>query len=97
MTKIDQIIVRMGFDDEIALVSPKSVTAKSAPLVRAAIQRATLVIETVGGQMTLAEALVRAAVEARVPRHCCSRRHMQTRLLSRHMNLFCPCFFRAPR
>jgi hypothetical protein len=61
--RFDQIIVRMGLDNEIELASSKSVTAKSALLARAVTLRATQLIDTVDGQMTLAEAVVRMAVE----------------------------------
>ena len=43
--KFDQIIVRLGFDNEIELGSSKSVTAKSAILRRAA-QRVAQVVDT---------------------------------------------------
>jgi hypothetical protein len=64
--KFDQLVVRFGLDNEIDLGPSKSVTAKSALLGRAVTQRATLVIDTVEGEMTLAEAVVRAAVDAAV-------------------------------
>ncbi|MCW2107099.1 UNVERIFIED_ORG: hypothetical protein M2402_004290 [Rahnella aquatilis] len=64
--KFDQVIVRLGLDDDIALASPKSVTAKSALLAQAITQRAADVVSTVNGQMTLAEAAVRIAVEVSV-------------------------------
>lgn len=67
--KFDQLIVRLGLDNDIQLVSPKSVTAKSALLAQAVTQRATHVIDTVNGQMTLAEAAVRAAVESSTPEY----------------------------
>lgn len=64
--KFDQIIVRLGLNDEIQLASPKSVTAKSALLAQAVTQQARHVIDTVNGKMTLAEAAVRTAVEKSV-------------------------------
>lgn len=67
--KFDQVIVRLGLNDEIQLASPKSVTAKSALLAQSVTQRATHVIDTVNGQMTLAEAVVRTAVEKSVPEY----------------------------
>lgn len=60
--KFDQIIVRMGLDAAIELGPSKSVTAKSALMARAVMQSAAQVIDTVSGQMTLAEAVVRTAV-----------------------------------
>jgi hypothetical protein len=65
--KFDQVIVRLELDNDIALASPKSVTAKSALLAQAITQRATQIVTTVNGQMTLAEAAVRVAVEISVP------------------------------
>lgn len=67
--KFDQIIVRLGLNNEVQLASPKSVTAKSALLAQAVTQRATYVVDTVNGRMTLAEATVRTAVEVSVPEH----------------------------
>lgn len=65
--KFDQLIVRLGFDSEIDLGPSKSVAAKSALFARAVTQRATLIIDTVQGQMTLAEAAVRAAIDVAMP------------------------------
>lgn len=67
--KFDQVIVRLGLNNEIPLASAKSVTAKSALLAQAVTQRATHVIDTVNGQMALAEAVVRTAVEASMPEY----------------------------
>ncbi|OGA82903.1 MAG: hypothetical protein A2Z90_00920 [Burkholderiales bacterium GWA2_64_37] len=64
--KFDQVIVRLGLDSDIVLASPKSVTAKSALLAQAITQRAAQMVSTVSGQMTLAEATVRIAVEVSV-------------------------------
>lgn len=67
--QFDQVIVRLGLSTEIPLASPKSVTAKSALLAQAVTQCATQVINTVNGQMTLAEAAVRTAIESSVPEY----------------------------
>lgn len=64
--KFDQVIVRLCLNAEIPLASAKSVTAKSALLAQAVTQRATQVVDTVNGQMTLAEATVRVATAATV-------------------------------
>ncbi|WP_446027567.1 hypothetical protein [Lelliottia amnigena] len=64
--KFDQVIVRLGLDNNIALSSPKSVTAKSALLAQTITQRAEHVVSTIDGQMTLADATVRIAVGATV-------------------------------
>ncbi len=65
--KFDQVIVRLELDNDIALASPKSVTAKSALLAQAITRRAAQIVTTVNGRMTLAEAAVRIAVEISVP------------------------------
>lgn len=67
--KFDQLVVRLELDNEIPLGTAKSVTAKSALLARIINQRATHVTSTLNGPMTLAEAAVREAVGATVPRH----------------------------
>ncbi len=65
----DLLVIRLGLDDEIPLGAAKSVTARSALLARIVTQRATQVISTLSGAMTLAEAAVREAVGTTVPRH----------------------------
>lgn len=65
--KFDQVIVRLELDNDIALASPKSVTAKSALLAQVITRRATQIVTTVDGKMTLAEAAVRIAVEMSAP------------------------------
>lgn len=65
--KFDQLTVRLDLDDEIPQGPGMSVTAKSALLARIVNQRATQVVSTLGGHMTLAEATIREAVEAIVP------------------------------
>lgn len=60
--KFDQLIVRMDLVNELPLASPKSVAAKSALLAHAVLQRGASLITTVIGQMTLAELVVREAV-----------------------------------
>jgi hypothetical protein len=67
--KFDQVIVRLELGNDIALASPKSVTAKSALLAQIITQRASQIVATVNGQMTLAEAAVRIAVEISVPEY----------------------------
>jgi len=67
--KFDQLVVRLGLDDEIPLGPEKSVTAKSALLARIVNQSATQVISTLDGPVTLAEAAVREAVGVTVPQH----------------------------
>lgn len=65
--KFDQLMVRLGLDNDIPFGPAKSVTAKSALLARIVNQRATQVISTLNGPMTLAEGAVREAVGATVP------------------------------
>lgn len=64
--KFDQLAVRLGLDDEIPQGPAKSVTAKSALLARIVNQRATQIVSTLDGPVTLAEAAVREAVGATV-------------------------------
>jgi hypothetical protein len=70
--QFDQLIVRLGFNSEIALGpgSGRSVTAKSAQLGHLVTQRATEVTATLDGPMTLAEATVRHAVDTLMPPSC---------------------------
>lgn len=67
--KFDQLAVRLGLDDEIPQGPAKSVTAKSALLARIVNQRATQVVSTLDGPVTLAEAAVREAVGVTVPQY----------------------------
>lgn len=64
--KFSQLILRLGLDDQISMGSDKSLTAKSALLAMIVTQRATQLVNTLNGQMTLAEATVREAVEVTV-------------------------------
>ena len=65
----DQLVVRLGLDDEIPQGPAKSVTAKSALLARIVNQRATQIVSTLDGSVTLAEAAVREAVGVIVPQY----------------------------
>lgn len=67
--KFDQLVVRLGLDNEIPLGPAKSVTAKSTVLARIVNQRASQVVSTLNGPMTLAEAAVREAVGATVAQY----------------------------
>lgn len=67
--KFDQLIVRLGLDDEIPQGPVKSVTAKSAALARIINQRATQIVSTLDGPVTLAEAAVREAVGVTVQQY----------------------------
>ncbi len=67
--KFDQLAVRLGLDDEIPQGTVKSVTAKSALLARIINQRATQIVSTLDGPVTLAEATVREAVGVAVPQY----------------------------
>jgi hypothetical protein len=61
--KFDQVLVRLGLDTEIQLGPARSVAAKAALLGAIVTRRSTQAIQTIGGEMTLAEAVVRTAVE----------------------------------
>lgn len=67
--KFDQLVVRLGLDDEIPQGQVKSVAAKSASLARIVSQCATRIVSTLDGPMTLAEAAVREAVGMTVPQY----------------------------
>ena len=67
--KFDQLAVRLGLDDEIPQGPAKSVTAKSSVLARIVNQRATQIVSTLDGPLTLAEAAVREAVGATLQHH----------------------------
>lgn len=67
--KFDQLAVRLGLDDKIPQGPAKSVTAKSALLARIVNQRATQIVNTLDGPVTLAEAAVREAVGVTMQRY----------------------------
>jgi len=67
--KFDQLAIRLGLDDEIPQGPGKSVAAKSALLARLVNQRATQVVSTLDGPVTLAEAAVREAVQVTARQH----------------------------
>ncbi|MNF60067.1 hypothetical protein D3C84_416720 [compost metagenome] len=60
--KFDLLTVRLGLDENIAQGPERSVMAKSALLARIVNQRATEIVSTLDGTVTLAEAAVREAV-----------------------------------
>lgn len=67
--KFDLLTVRLGLNDEIpqGQGQGRSVLAKSAMLARIVNQRATQIVNTLEGPVTLAEAAVREAVLVTVP------------------------------
>lgn len=67
--KFDQLAVRLELDDEIPQGPAKSVTAKSALLAYLVNQRATQIVNTLDGPVTLAEAAVREAVGMTTPQY----------------------------
>jgi hypothetical protein len=67
--KFDQLAVRLGLDEEIPQGPTRSVTAKSALLARLVNQRATQIVSTLDGPVTLAEAAVREAVGVTLPQY----------------------------
>lgn len=68
--KFDQLTVRLGLEDEIPQGSAKSVTAKSALLAGIVNQRATQIVQTLDGPVTLAEGTVREAVRLTTEPRC---------------------------
>lgn len=64
--RFDQLVVRLGLDDEIPQGQVMSVTAKSAILARIINRHATQNVDTLDGPVTLAEATVREAVRVAV-------------------------------
>jgi hypothetical protein len=67
--KFDQLVVRIGLDDEIPQGQVKSVATKSALLARPVNQRAMQIVCTLDGPVTLAEAAVREAVGVTMPQY----------------------------
>ena len=59
----DQLMLRLQVENDVGIASALSVAKKCVLLGRVVVQRPTAVIETIDGAMTLAEAVVRAAVE----------------------------------
>ena len=61
--RFNQMVLRLGLEDEIPSQGSLSVAAKCNLLGRAVVQRPTEVVQTVDGSATLAEAVVREAVQ----------------------------------
>ena len=60
--QFNQMVLRLGLEEEIPSSTSTSVAAKSVMLGRIVLQRPTEVVQTVDGSATLAEAVVREAV-----------------------------------
>lgn len=61
--RFDHTVLRLGLENDIPPGDGLSVTKKSALLGRAVVQRPDSIVETVDGNVTLAEAVVREAVQ----------------------------------
>ena len=61
--RFNQMVLRLGLEDEISSSTAFSVTKKCDLLGRVVVQRPTTVLETTEGTMTLAEGVVREAVQ----------------------------------
>ena len=61
--RFNQMILRLGLEDEIGSGTALSVAKKCALLGRIVVQRADQVLDTLDGAMTLGEAVVREAVQ----------------------------------
>lgn len=59
----DHTVLRLGLENDIPAGDGLSVTKKSAKLGRVVVQRPESIVETVDGNVTLAEAVVREAVQ----------------------------------
>ena len=62
----DLLLVRIGADNEVPLGATKSVAAKTALLAQTAIRFGTRLVETIDGEVVLAEAIVREAVASTI-------------------------------
>lgn len=59
--RFNQMVLRLGLEDEVPSSTGISVANKCALLGRIVVQRAENVVETLGGTMTLGEAVIRQA------------------------------------
>ena len=71
--RFNQMVLRLGLEDEISSGTAVSVAKKCDILGRIIVQQADQVLDTLGGSMTLGEAVVREAIqllspEQRLPR-----------------------------
>jgi hypothetical protein len=61
--KFNQLVLRLGLEEEIPSTTSVSVAAKCGLLGRVVLQQSTDIVQTVNGTVTLAEAVVREAVQ----------------------------------
>ncbi len=61
--KFNQMVLRLGLEDEISSSTALSVAKKCDLLARAVLQRADVILDTLDGRMTLGEAVVRQAAQ----------------------------------
>lgn len=65
--RFNQMVLRLGLEDEIGSGTAVSVAKKCNILGRIIVQRADQVLDTLGGSMTLGEAVVREAIQLLSP------------------------------
>ena len=61
--RFNQMVLRLGLEDEISTSTSLSVANKCALLGRIVVQRAEAVLDTLEGSMTLGEAVIRQAAQ----------------------------------
>lgn len=61
--RFDQVVLRLGLEDEVAAGTELSVAKKCAILGRIVVQRYDTVLDTLDGSMTLGEAIIREAAQ----------------------------------
>ena len=61
--RFNQMVLRLGLEDEISTSTSLSVATKCALLGRIVVQRADAVLDTLEGSMTLGEAVIRQAAQ----------------------------------
>lgn len=65
--RFNQMVLRLGLEDEVPSSTTISVANKCAVLGRIVVQRAETVVETLDGSMTLGEAVIRQAAQLAQP------------------------------
>jgi len=81
--RFNQMVLRLGLEDEIGSGTEISVAKKCDILGRISIRRAAQVLDTLGGSMTLGEAVVREAIRLLSPEPSLSREVALSRGLAR--------------
>ena len=65
--RFNQMVLRLGLEDEVPSSTANSVANKCAVLGRIVVQRAETVVETLDGSMTFGEAVIRQAAQLAQP------------------------------